>query len=61
MIHLLLYVKRTMRVPSHFPGCSSFRACSHFEITSQICHKRKQVYWEIQCLWYLVVGFFASM
>lgn len=42
MIHLLLYVKRTMRVPSHFPVCSSFRACSHFEITSQICDKENR-------------------
>lgn len=37
--YLLLYVKRTIRVPSFFPGCSSFKACSHLEMTSQICRK----------------------
>lgn len=34
--YLFLYVRRTIRVPSFFPGCSSLRACSHLEMTSQI-------------------------
>lgn len=39
---LFLYISFTTRVPpSDFPVCSSFRACSHLEMASQICKMQK--------------------
>lgn len=39
---LFLYISFTTRVPpSDFPVCSSFRACSHLEMASQIYRMQK--------------------
>lgn len=40
---LFLYISFTTRVPpSDFPECSSFRACSHLEMASQILKQQKR-------------------